>query len=47
MEIHITAHSFGHRAITFQRMIVPPTDYALRVDYVAPSERPAPRRRGA
>ena len=47
MEIHITAYSIGHRAITFQRMIVPPTEYALKVDYIAPAERPAPRRRSA
>jgi GntR family transcriptional regulator len=47
MEIHITAFSIGHRPITFQKMVVPPTEYGLKVDYVAPSARPAPRRRGA
>ena len=45
MEIHITAYSIGHRAITFQRMVVPPTEYALKVDYAAPAAQPARRRR--
>jgi GntR family transcriptional regulator len=43
MEIHITGYSLGHRPITFQVMVVPPTDHPMRIDYSAPTAGRPPR----
>lgn len=36
LQIHITGYSFGRTPITFQRMTVPPTPYALKLDFNPP-----------
>ena len=36
MEVHILSRSFGRTPITFQIMRVPPTRYALRLDFNPP-----------
>ena len=36
LEVHIIGRSFGHAPISFQRMIVPPTPYALKLDFNPP-----------
>lgn len=37
MEVHIVTFGVGRQPLTFQRMVVPPTEYALRLDFVGPS----------
>lgn len=39
MQIDIVARSLGNVPITFQRMIVPPTDYGLKLDFTPPDGR--------
>ena len=41
LEVHITSRSFGRTPITFQRMSVPPTPYALKLDFNPPGPVPA------
>ena len=36
LEVHIIGRSFGHAPISFQRMSVPPTPYALKFDFNPP-----------
>ena len=36
LEVHIIGRSFGHAPISFQRMSVPPTPYALKLDFNPP-----------
>lgn len=36
LQVHITSRSFGRTPITFQRMSVPPTAYALKLDFNPP-----------
>jgi len=36
MQLDIVGHSFGHVPITFQRVLVPPTRFALKLDFFAP-----------
>jgi len=37
LEVHIVTYGMGRQALSFQRMIVPPTDYALKLDFPGPS----------
>lgn len=37
MQVHITGRSFGRAPITFQVMSVPPTPYALKLDFNPPA----------
>ncbi len=37
LQVHITGRSVGRVAITFQLMCVPPTDYALKLDFNPPA----------
>jgi DNA-binding GntR family transcriptional regulator len=39
LQVDIVGRSFGRTPITFQRMIVPPTHYGLRLDFSPPGER--------
>jgi hypothetical protein len=34
LQVHITGRSFGRVPVTFQRMVVPPTRYALKLDFL-------------
>jgi hypothetical protein len=36
LQVHIIGRSFGHEPISFQRMSVPPTAYALKFDFNPP-----------
>ena len=36
LQVHITCRSFGRTPISFQRMSVPPTSYALKLDFNPP-----------
>jgi DNA-binding GntR family transcriptional regulator len=36
LQVHIIGRSFGHEPISFQRMSVPPTPYALKFDFNPP-----------
>jgi len=38
LQVHITARSFGRQVISFQRMLVPPTSYALKFDFNPPDQ---------
>jgi DNA-binding GntR family transcriptional regulator len=46
LQVHITAYSFGHVPITFQRVIVPASDCAMKLDF-NPPDRGGPEQRGA
>ena len=37
LQIDIVGRSFGHAPITFQRMIVPPTEHGLKLDFTPPN----------
>ena len=39
LQVHIVGRSFGRVPITFQRMAVPPTPYALKLDFNPPGGR--------
>lgn len=41
LQVHITGRSFGRAPITFQRMTVPPTRYALKLDFNPPGAGPS------
>lgn len=41
LQVHITGRSFGRVPITFQRLVVPPTRYALKLDFLPPGSRGA------
>lgn len=36
LQIDIVGRSFGHAPITFQRMVVPPTEHGLKLDFAPP-----------
>jgi hypothetical protein len=38
--VDITGYSFGRQAITFQRMVVPPTGHAMKIDFNPPDAAP-------
>lgn len=40
LQVHITGRTVGRTAITFQVMTVPPTRYALKLDFHPPGARP-------
>jgi len=40
LQVHITARSFGRQVISFQRMLVPPTPYALKFGFQPPDHVP-------
>jgi len=40
LQVDIVGRSFGRTAITFQRMIVPPTPYGMKLDFSPPGRAP-------
>jgi hypothetical protein len=40
LQVDITGYSFGRQAITFQRMVVPPTGHAMKIDFNPPDAAP-------
>ena len=39
LQVHIIGYSFGRVPITFQRLVVPPTDCAMKLDFNPPAAR--------